>query len=381
LATIHVGRCRSLVDIERAISQMYSESEDNKFVFPLGFFKARHSPMYDASRLQMIVTLARQRLKGDYIDIHPNATPEDAKEAVCSYSPGIAGARLTRGIRLGGQELDRRDVLKAAAEKMRDTDAGVFRDVIRGRALDLICVAASKVQYLRPLFAAPKIAKEQDAMRASMAELVDYVNQQSRESIPDSLIDALGSFSSELLQNTQDHAVTDHEGNPYLAHVEGLILGWTRLNEELFSEDFSGNDLLRAYWGTESGATDSGLTSLRVFEISYFDSGPGLVSRFTGKLVTDMTIEQERNELLQCLQHNVSSKHQDAAGEGLPLVLSELSKIGGVIRIRSGRLSVFNVFTKGDTQRNHFEFEDWTRQPLASVQGAVVSILVPLRAE
>ncbi len=381
MATIHVGRCRSLADIERAISQMYSQPEDDKFVFPLDFFKARHSPMYDASRLQMIVTLARQRLRGGYLDVHQNAAPDDAMEAMCSYSPGIAGARLTRGIRLGEQLFDRRDVLKAAAAKMQDTDAGIFREVIRGRALDLICVAASKVQYLRPLFTAPKVAKEHEEMRKSMSELVTYVNQQSRESVPESLIDALGSFSSELLQNTQDHATTDHEGNPYLAHVEGLILGWTRLSEELFSEDFSGNDKLKAYWTAEAGATNSGLTSLRVFEISYFDSGPGLVSRYTGKLVSDMTIEDEKNALLECLQHNVSSKQEDAAGEGLPLVLSELSKIGGLIRIRSGRLSVFNVFTQGDTQRDHFNFEDWTPSPLAPVQGAVVSILVPLRAE
>jgi len=381
LATIHVGKCRSLADIERAISQMDSQPQNDRFVFPLDFFKGRHSPIYDASRLQMVVTLARHRLKDGYLDIHQNASPEDAKNAVCSYSPGIAGARLTRGIRLGDQVLDRRDVLTAAAEKMQNTDAGNFRDVIRGRSLDLICVAASKVQYLRPLFASAQVAKKQKDMRDSMAELVAFVNQQSRESVPESLIDALGSFSSELLQNTQDHAVTDHEGTEYLSHVEGLILGWTRLSEELFAEDFSGNDKLKDYWATEAGETESGLTSLRVFEISYFDSGPGLVSRYTGKLVTEMTIEEEKDALLRCLQHNVSSKPQDAAGEGLPLVLNELSKIGGLIRIRSGRLSVFNVFTKGDDERNHFDFEDWVPQPLAPVEGAVVSILVPLRAE
>lgn len=84
--------------------------------------------------------------------------------------------------------------------------------------------------------------------------------------------------------------------------------------------------------------TGSGLTSLCVFEISYTDFGPGLVSRFTGKLVTDMTTGQEKDALLQCLQRNISSKPQDAAGEGLLLVLSMLSKIGGLIRIRSRRL-------------------------------------------
>ncbi|MOA36275.1 hypothetical protein D3C78_1577880 [compost metagenome] len=115
--------------------------------------------------------------------------------------------------------------------------------------------------------------------------------------------------------------------------------------------------------------------------MSYFDSGPGLVSRFTGRPVTDMSIEEERKFLLNCLQHKATSKSEDAAGEGLPSVLSELRKVGGLMRIRSGRLSVFNVFTRGDMQRDIFDFEDWTEAPLSPAQGAVVSILVPLRAE
>lgn len=381
MATVHVGRCRSLIEIERALSLIESEPEGDRFVFPLDSLKARHSPMHDASRLQMVVTLARQRLHADYLDIHPNAPEQAAIDEVCSYSPGIAGVRLARGIRLGKREIDRREVLKSAAEKMQATDAENFDQVVHGRSLDLICVAASKVQYLRPLFASHGVVKEPTEMRKTMETLVNFVNKQSKDKVPDSLVDSLGLFSSELMQNTQDHAVKNHAGKPYLAHVEGMMLGWTRFNDELFSEDFSGNDNLRAYWGKESGKTRSGVTSLRAFEVSYFDSGPGLVSRFTGKPVTDMSIQDERKFLLSCLQHKATSKSEDAAGEGLPLVLSELRKVGGLMRIRSGRLSVFNVFTRGDTQRDIFDFEDWTETPLSPAQGAVVSILVPLRAE
>lgn len=376
-----MGKCRSLIEIERALSLIQSEPDEVKFVFPLDSFKARHSPMHDASRLQMVVTLARQRLHSDYLDIHPNAPEQAAIDEVCSYSPGIAGVRLARGIRLGKREIDRREVLKSAAEKMQATDAENFDQIVHGRSLDLICVAASKVQYLRPLFASRGIVKEPAEMRKTMEALVNFVNKQSKDKVPDSLVDSLGLFSSELMQNTQEHAVKNHAGKPYLAHVEGMMLGWTRFSEELFSEDFSGNDNLRAYWNKESGKTGSGATSLRAFEVSYFDSGPGLVSRFTGRPVTDMSIQDERGFLLSCLQHKATSKSENAAGEGLPSVLSELRKVGGLMRIRSGRLSVFNVFSPGDTQRDIFDFEDWTKDPLSSVQGAVVSILVPLRAE
>lgn len=337
--------------------------------------------MHDASRLQMVVTLARQRLQSDYLEIHPNVPEGAAIEGVCSYSPGIAGVRLARGIRQGTLEIDRRDVLRAAAEKMQATDAGNFDQVVHGRSLDLICVAGSKVQYLRPLFTARGVVKEHTEMRKTMQTLVGFVNKQSKDKVPESLVDSLGLFSSELIQNTQEHAVKNHAGKPYLAHVEGMMLGWTRFSEELFSEDFSGNANLRAYWDKESGETGSGMTSLRAFEVSYFDSGPGLVSRFKGRPVTDMTLKEERNFLLECLKHKSTSKSEDAAGEGLPSVLSELKKVSGLMRIRSGRLSIFNVFSREDTQRDLFDFEDWSDTPLAPAEGAVISILVPLRAE
>lgn len=381
MAIVHVGKCRSLIEIERVLFKIENEAEGDRFVFPLESLKARHSSMHDASRLQMVVTLARHRLQSDYLEIHPNTPEKKVSNEVCSYSPGIAGVRLARGIRLDKLEIDRRDALRSAAEKLQATDAENFEQIIQGRSLDLICVAGSRFQYLRPLFTASGVVKEHVEMRKTMQRLVDFVNKQSKDKVLNSLVDSLGLFSSELIKNTQEHAVKNHAGKPYLAHVEGMMLGWTRFREDLFYEDFSGNANLRAYWDKESGKTGSGMTSLRAFEVSYFDSGPGLVSRFKGRPVTDMTLEEERDFLLECLQHKSTSKSEDAAGEGLPLVLGELKKVGGLMRIRSGRLSMFNVFSREDTQRGLFDFEDWSNTPLAPVEGAVVSILVPLRAE
>jgi len=382
LATVNAGKCRSLIEIEKTLAKIEADTtKDNNFVFSLESMKGRHGPMHDASRLQMLVTLARRRLESDFIDIHPNATEEAAMESVCGYAPGIAAARIAKGIRVGEITINRRDTLKAATEKMQATDAENFEKIIRGRTLDLICVSGSKVQYLRPLFAARGIVKEHAEMSKTMHTLAKFINQQSQEKVPDSLLSSLGLFSTELIKNTQEHAVSDHTGKPYLAHVEGMIFGWTRLNENLFSEDFSGNARLKKYWDEELETTESGISSLRFFEVSYFDSGPGLVSRFTGSPVKDMSVEEERAFLLKCLKHKTTSKSQDAAGEGLPSVLSELKKVGGLIRIRSGRLSIFNAFSTGNTQRELFDFEDWSTTPLAPAEGAVVSILVPLRAE
>lgn len=259
-------------------------------------------------------------------------------------------------------------------------DAQDFDQVVKGRCIDLLCVGGSKIHYLKPLFASRGKAKEKDAMAPVMRKLVDRTTQQSRAGVPDSLVDALALFSAELIQNTQDHATSDHTGRPYLSHVEGMLVGWTRFYESTFKDDFAGNPILSKYWEDEAARTDTGEMSLRAFEVSYFDSGPGLVSRFTGKRVQDMSLEDERRALLQCLKHKSTSKSQTAAGEGLPSVLQELRQIGGLMRIRTGRLSMFNAFKPGDN-RDLFAFNNWTEASLSPVQGAVISILVPLRAQ
>ncbi|WP_080568384.1 hypothetical protein [Pseudomonas oryzihabitans] len=375
-----VGRCRSLIDIEDIISQIELSVADTRFRFTTDSLDARHSPMHDASRLQMIVTLARKRLEDSFLDIHPNTSEQKALEAASDYSPGIAGIRLSRGLRLGSTEIDRRDVLAFATERMRAMDAEDFDRVIKGRCIDLLCIAGSKIQYLKPLFAARGVAKEKDEMAPVMRKIIARATQQSNDKVPDSLVDALSLFSAELVQNTQDHATKDHNNRPFLSHVEGMFVGWTRHREKEFHDDFTGHPNLQKYWNNEAARTDSGIKSLRVFEVSYFDSGPGFVSRYTGKLVEEMSLSDERQVLLKCLQHKSTSKCQTAAGEGLPSVLSELRQIGGLMRIRTGRLSMFNAFTPGEN-RELFAFNNWTESRLSPVQGAVISILVPLRGQ
>ena len=380
MATVnHVGKCRSLVEIEEIISQIESSDSETIFRFPIDTLGARHSPMHDASRLQMVVTLARQQLENGYLDFHPNAQEIDAQQAVCDYSPGIAGVRLSRGIRIGSREIDRRDVLTFATKRMQAMDAQNLDELVKGRCVDLMCVGGSKIQYLKPLFSSRGKAKEKDDMAPVMRKLVDRTMQQSRYALSEPLIDALALFSAELIQNTQDHAVKDHTGKPYLSHVEGLMMGWTRFYDSLHSEDFSGHPMLESYWSGEAGRTDTGMKSLRAFEVSFFDSGPGLVSRYTGQLVQDMSLEEERLALIKCLRHKSTSKSQSASGEGLPSVLRQLRQIGGLMRIRTGRLSMFNAFEPCEN-RDLFDFQHWTKNSLSPVQGAVISILVPLRA-
>lgn len=99
----------------------------------------------------------------------------------------------------------------------------------------------------------------------------------------------------------------------------------------------------------------------------------------SGKAVQEMSLQDERRYLLKCLQPRQSSKTLDAAGIGLPAILNELRKVGGLIRIRSGRLCIYNQFEENDRQRDPDDFRDWDNTDLAPVAGAVVTMMIPLR--
>lgn len=378
--TIKLGRTRTLREIEAALNKIH-DNPGHRFIIPAGMLSARHGAMHDSARLQLIVTLARQQLQDEYLEFSPQSDEGELLSNIANSSPGIAAVRLTKGIRVGNQEFTRREVLQESVERMHDSDAGAYEKVVKGRVVDLICVAASKVQYLRPLFSAENVVKKPKEMTNEMHKLIEFVNKQSgHTSVPDSLVESLGLFCSELISNTQEHAISDHLGNDYPAHVEGLMVGWKRLDDAIFAEDFTGTDDLQRYWEREKSTTENDKTSLRALHISFFDSGPGLASRISGKSLSDMTFEEERAYLMKCLNRRVSSKPEGAAGVGLPSVLTELRKVGGLIRIRTGRMSVYNQFEENDTTRNPLEFSDWDRTIFAPVAGAVVTILIPLRS-
>lgn len=375
---IKLGRSRTLQEIEAALRRI-NENPGCRFIIPAGMLSARHGAMHDSARLQLIVTLARQLQDGD-LEFSPLTDEAELLAKVANSSPGIAAVRLTKGIRIGEQRFTRREVLEESIERMRNSDAGQYDKIVKGRTVDLICVAASRVQYLRPLFSAEGTVKTPPQMTSEMQKLIDFVNKQSgRTTVPASLVESLGLFCSELLSNTQEHAVSDHLGNAYPAHVEGLMVGWKRLDDEIFSEDFQGSKGLRHYWEREKSTTESDRTSLRALHISFFDSGPGFASRISGKKLSEMTLDEERELLIKCLKRRVSSKCEGAVGVGLPSVLTELRKVGGLIRIRTGRMSVYNQFEENDNSCDPLDFKDWAQTDFAPAAGTVLTILIPLR--
>jgi hypothetical protein len=356
----------------------------------------RHGALRDASRLQALATLAK--LSPDkYLHFKSANDLEELLDNLCNYAPGLVALRLNKGIKIGAEEISRRQALAKAAKKMMDTDSGLYSEVIKGRSIDLCCVSGAAMQYLAPLFSERKqdSVKDSSQMKHTMSTIFRKINNFEFNNLDGDLIEAFGVFSCELFKNTQEHACTDKDNIPYIEHVEGMIASWDSLAKSIHHNDFVGHQRLEDYWKREA-KNHSGNTveNLKCMQVSFFDTGPGLVGRAYPNVQFN-NAEDEKKALINCIRKNFTSKKQSGAGNGYPTILSHLSRVGGMIRIRSGNQSIFNCFDK--ERHNHWEaisdvnlkeqakeeylmnFDCWSINELSPTCGTVVSILIPLR--
>lgn len=370
---------KSLDAIERALCDVQA-SDGANLEFSKSAFNARQGALHDAARLQVFVTWAR-RYPDEPLKLHGSNSVASVVESLCDYAPGIAALRLSHSLKVGGAEVSRHESLRPAAKKMHDEHALALTSIIKGRSIDLTCVSGSKVQYLDPLFysASPKSVRPKEDMEDLFRTLVRYLGRGDSPDLSEQLIYSMGIFANELFSNTQQHATRDHTGTPYLSHLEGLIFSWKQLHESGDAEDYQSAEELREFWRAAFAHSKRvGVRGSPFFQISFFDTGPGLAPRFAGKPLAYMSRTDERDALVSCFASGATTKDRPGSGIGLPFVLRQLAEVGGLIRIRSGRHCLFLAPTPGDAWTPRFH-DWWPQRELAEATGAVVSLIIPLR--
>lgn len=378
---IKISDLSSLSEMEEAILEINARKGE-PIQLKNGMASSRRGAFFDASRLQVLTTWARHA-SNQHIHFGIGNDLNTVVEDLCNYSPGIAALRMSKGVVVGDASLSRRESLSAAMTRIKSADDGDFQSLLKGRHVDLICVSGAERQYLRPLF----YAKNQSAVRSRLElttitrQLLYTVSAKERPRVLEDFVRALATFFSELFSNTQQHATSDLNFNPYVEHVEGVIFGRWPLLELQHGSDFQGHPRLKEFWRREAVTTgdDKPQTTIRCLQMSFFDTGPGLAARISGRSYESMSMEEERQYLISCLGKHVTSKSAHGFGLGLQTVLTEVRRLGGLIRIRSGRHSIFNCFSEGDEATDLLDFQDWSSAQLGCVEGALFSVLIPLR--
>jgi hypothetical protein len=383
----------SLRDVEEVIKKA---NDAQPVKLSSGAISKRHGALRDASRLQALASLARNSDEKSLL--LQNSTNYDVVLAeLCDYAPGLVSMRLNRSVQIGNKQVLRRAALLQAQKKVIASDTQRYDHIIKGRCIDLSCVSGADRQFLSPLFTNKDrlSVKNSSLMKQTMVSIFKQINKVEFNDLDADLIDAFGVFGCELFKNTQEHACFDENGKPYIAHVEGIIASWSDLKSDMYEHDFSGHPKLMQYWNNNiTTSNENSQESLRCMQVSFFDTGPGLVGRAFGK---NSNIDNEKSALLQCIAKNFTTKDESGAGNGYPTILTQLSKVGGLIRVRSGNQCLFNCFDKSQhgswksiqdpIEKNSvkeqylMDFNSWDESNLSQASGTVVSIIVPLRKD
>lgn len=133
----------------------------------------------------------------------------------------------------------------------------------------------------------------------------------------------------------------------------------------------------------------------RFVELGIVDSGLGFCGRWLADhreqiLSSDLTVDEEYQIFKKCFRFRQTSTHLDNKGHGLPVVMDRLTKLGGFIRIRSGRLALYRNFMDSPYHSNdECGFYDWLSgnpaeggiTEMALCAGVSITLLIPLEAK
>jgi hypothetical protein len=353
-----------------------------------------------ATIVQLIITWARMhRVDGgvlrSYFSEATGVGPDDLVESL----PGLVGVVLARDVQKhGSSESVLRPCYQAAGrriDRMASSSSQVNQTDFKGRRIELLCADNTSKAAL-PQFYVPNLSSigshrfsgrlrpESDFINLAKQLVRQTVKGDLRGSIGDDEINILGELLFELFENTEIHARNDEKGSPYPKSVRGVLAAFHSISDANIQK-ISGEFLpLQEYFKARSTVTNN---QQNFFELSVFDSGPGLASRLKGSSIIDTTPIQDEYELTKsCFLKHTTSRTEQVKGLGLYRTLDLIRKSKGFLRLRTGRVSLFKSFqniARGKNDNAELELLDaknlnTVASKFSPVAGTIVTILIPI---
>lgn len=201
--------------------------------------------------------------------------------------------------------------------------------------------------------------------------------------------DNLTKIVYELILNTHEWARTDERNKKLFPNCRGVYMRVFKAPPKSFQSQTAFNSSIGGYFGAEDFKLNSN-GELYAIEISVFDSGPGLVSRYLESDSEQLSTTEQVEIVKKCLtRHATSAKGQRSIhkGVGLDKVMSTLSE-KGFFRIRTGSVCVYRNMRKNpyvqEANSSEIALFDWRTgksddfSTLPSATGTVVSLIYPM---
>jgi hypothetical protein len=350
----------------------------------------------EVALIQLIVTWARSHQNPvikSYINDGDTNARSDQLEDLGKRLYGIAALYLAGRMTTGqNTDIPKTEYASHCAEVLRLMNAcdiyspeSVNRTYPKNKgkvAAQFICLHGSGFEFQGALYngrsRAEAIGRTQFKAIVKSAILEDKAFTRFLDDKPEAL-GSLANLLYELFQNTNDHAYETLNGKSFAKNIRAISLkGHSDVFERKDLGDMkSHNKKFNEYLAhCMEMFRNKGLGTHRFLELSIVDGGVGIAQRFTGAELSTLSLEEEKEITVKCFRDGVSSKGSDSRGEGLDEVWKALCELDGFIRVRTGRLCLFQTFHNRKVSDKR-AFSSWSSVPLAHAEGTAVTIIIP----
>lgn len=346
-----------------------------------------------AALIQFIVTWGRiDSPNGPILRAYHSEKESAALANLVGTLPGLVAVMMAREIRRhGSTESVLRHCYELARERVGKMDEGPIGGTRKGVGIELLCADETSKRALQPFYHRAKdgtgeLRGEKEFIDLATDILNASVSVSRRNSISKDDEQALGVMLRELFTNTHIHARSDALGRRYKKSVRGIFANHHLLSNQNAIDISGGYQPLADYFSYLIDTRNSS-SKIQIFEMSVFDSGPGFAARLSGKAFDGGDdLEEEYDFVRRCFFRNVSTRSAIGGGIGLPRMLQRLKAHKGFLRLRTGRLSLYQSFGRATTEElvaSDYNLADATGGPghvtrHPRTHGTVLTLLIPL---
>jgi hypothetical protein len=340
----------------------------------------------DASLLQFLMTWSQKqntpRLR-TYVDTRRD--PTAMLETLCERVVGISAVTLSRSI----TSVDKQDIRASAWKAAGNQVQQMIRDEAhfqRGTSYAVLCFDGTTMAWPSNLYHPTREVRSLGEFEAIFGLVLERseTRRVRRERIQD-VVMRLGSILFETFRNTDQWARTGVDGVPISRGVRGLLVRRYREPSSDMARRHAEDAPISEFLAHHVNSEDE--RRVGVLELSVFDGGPGLVRRYRDtNALSGLSLAEERSVCLECFDKHKTSSKLPHRGVGLHAAMRDLSSLGGLLRLRTGRLSLYRNFAKDPFEDGlSARFSDWPTpghaSGVAEVAGAVLTFVLPIPEE
>lgn len=200
----------------------------------------------------------------------------------------------------------------------------------------------------------------------------------------------IGEIIFELVENTHFWSQNNYENKTFETGMRGLLFSSHHGDKETLLKNCKDDKPLSNY--ISNLITDTEKDNF-IIELSIFDTGSGLASKWLKKKIDEFTPKEEIYEaIIDCLVKNNTSDNSSnyERGFGLYNMMKLLGNRGGYLKLRSNGLKLIRDFKKNpfngyiENNREDYKLDNWHSLqkkgiPSYNTEGTMFSIFLPIQ--